>query len=56
MALVACNEDVFVIAGGYCEKCANRKLGILRTWSVDKAEVTKLVKNGVRLVRVIDEC
>lgn len=56
MALVQGNEDVVVIAGDHCQKCAQRKLQVLKHFAVDKDEVQRLVKWGVKVVKVRDDC
>lgn len=56
MVLVSGREDFYIIAGDHCRKCAERKLGVLRQFHVEKDEVQQLVKWGVKVVKIRDEC
>lgn len=56
MSLVVGKEDIVIIAGDHCRKCADAKLGVLKQWEVSEEEVRDLIKDNVRVVRVRDEC
>ena len=57
MALIYGNDDVIMILKNYCEKCANDKLRIIKTFPIDKQNATDMIKNyGIRPCRIKCEC
>jgi hypothetical protein len=57
MALVNGKEDIVIILKNYCEKCANDKLNIIKTFPIDKQNATDLIKKyDIRPCRIKCEC
>lgn len=56
LAVIESNEDFVVIKEDFCSKCAEKKLKTLITFPLEREEAVKIIKSGIRCVRVSDEC
>jgi len=56
LVLIEDNRDFAVCKTGYCEKCLNKKLPILKIYNITKAEAIELQNYGVKGYNIKCEC